>query len=303
MKCPKCYFENLDSVKFCQNCGTKLEKEGPSLYVSQLRNKFINAVRSPLFIIAVVLLIIGNLITINEMSGHDYTDSIEVVQEIFDENDINYNLEEITDAMLAIDVLVWDIGDFVELIQNASMVTPVLTMICLIMIIVSSFVPARDYKMATMGFSIIKVMQIISCIASCLLYTGILIGSLDVLSRVNKNYVIPEGVVGLIILVCIVAAIIKIVYTVAICETLNAGISVATGISERDISHALTGWCYLIGAVTVLLSRFGISAILEGVAIILFGVANKKFGESAIVIMRESERTSSGFERPRYVPD
>ena len=30
MKCPKCQFENSASVKFCGDCGTKLEKSCPS---------------------------------------------------------------------------------------------------------------------------------------------------------------------------------------------------------------------------------------------------------------------------------
>lgn len=30
MKCPKCQFENIEGVKFCEECGTKMEVQCPS---------------------------------------------------------------------------------------------------------------------------------------------------------------------------------------------------------------------------------------------------------------------------------
>ncbi len=288
MKCPKCNYENLDSAKFCFSCGAKMEEAPLTKYTVQLRNKMINCARSPIFIIALILFTVVSFIQVINGIENGALYSFEVLDDAFDEIGIELDVDEIGHTLRRTSISFLSIYDVTQTVNTAESVFKLLVVFSLWTVFFASFSSNGNIKLAGVGLNIIKIGQIVMCVINCLTAAVYFIASAVVLEGIDKIYLsedvyaIQSTVILWIFIAVSITVIMNIIYTFAVCKSLRGGIFVATTDYDADVSSGLTFFCYVGGAAMIATSIFNIVNIISGIAMILFGMINSKFGNTHI---------------------
>ncbi|MBR6808246.1 MAG: zinc ribbon domain-containing protein [Clostridia bacterium] len=283
MKCPNCNYENLDSAKFCFSCGTPMETAPLTKYTVQLRHKMINCVRSPIFIIAMILFTVANVVqVVNGIENSEVYD-FEVLDETFEDIGLELDFGVISRALKGASRSFVSVYDITTTVNTVDSVFKLLVVFSLWAVFFSSFTTNGDLKLAGIGLNIIKIGQIFVCVMNsivAMMYFVICALALEGIESIYLSddiYAVKETVLFWVFIAVTVTVIINVVFTVAVCKSLRAGIFVATTDYDADTSSALTFLCYVGGAFVIISSIFNIINIISGIAMILFGMINSKF--------------------------
>ncbi len=255
-------------------------------YLSRVRDVFGETARSGLYLAAVICYTLAALISLSTIQDGG---SLSVFYDILEEMGISKRM--LGDAFSGLE----------DMIGLATLIPSILTAVSLWLIYAGGFADGEK-RLCGVGLTMLTVLQIISLVAiifSSFFCFGALFGACTELSQYRTS-VAQEAQSALstaVVVLMIIYAIVILVISKTLTTLTKMKAAAIDGVPESEVSSLVGVYCIISGVLTIfsLFYSFEVSILLQGVAMILFGIQLFTYKSTMMGMERESAHYQSGF--------
>lgn len=289
MFCPKCGFKNQDDTFFCQNCGNKLSAVQPQQNINPNYQQGYNQpfiadafttvkmlAKSPLFLTAVIAFSVYLLFSIIKVisAGSLFTGIIRILEFVMDNvPEISYQIGEMYDIFYEIA----NMASAPIIILGLLGLVPSILICTGLWITYSSAANKYSNTMSTAGLTIIKVINILQLIGTCILCAFVEIFMIVLTIALAAESYAPGAVVVLMIIAILLTGFffgLSIMYSVKVIKSLNAAKdAIISGASTKRASVFVAVWTFISAFFTLFTILSNPLAVLANItAMVCFGI-------------------------------